>query len=190
MRSELIASLRLVGVTIAICAVAYPLGALAIAAVVAPDARMGSLITHNGRVVGSRLVAQKFSRPEFFWPRPSAVRYDAAAAAGSNLSPANPLVRDRAEQIISRLDLPQGALVPVDLVTTSGSGLDPHISYAAAAAQAPRVAKAREMSENEVMRVINQVAEEIPLTTEGARIVNVLELNLALQSVPLRRSNL
>ena len=105
--TELFASLRLVGVTIAVCVVAYPLGMLAVAAVVAPDARMGSLVVDSeGRVVGSRLVAQGFSRPEYFWPRPSAVDYDAAGAGGSNLSPANPAIGERAEEIISRLELP------------------------------------------------------------------------------------
>lgn len=93
MRSELFASLRLVGITIVACVVAYPLGILALAAVAASDARMGSLIVNSeGRVVGSRLVAQGFSKPEYFWPRPSAVDYNAAAAGGSNLSPANPAI--------------------------------------------------------------------------------------------------
>jgi K+-transporting ATPase ATPase C chain len=183
MLTELLTALRLIGLTILICAVAYPLGVLAFAAVAAPDARMGSLLTDSeGRVVGSRLVAQSFAQTEYFWPRPSAVDYNAAAAGGSNLSPANPAIRERAEEIVSRLTLPPGAAVPADLVTASGAGLDPHISYAGAIAQTPRVADARGISENEVVRVIEDVAESIPLTADNAKIVNVLELNLALDA--------
>jgi K+-transporting ATPase ATPase C chain len=178
----------LLGLTIAICVVAYSLGVLAVAAVLAPEARMGSLISHDGRVVGSRLVAQGFSRPEYFWPRPSAVDYNAAAAAGSNLSPANPLIRERAEAVIARLDLPEDTPVPVDLVTASGGGLDPHISYAAAVAQAARVARARDLSEDEVRRVVDEVAEGIPLNTQRTEIVNVLELNLAIDAASVSRS--
>jgi K+-transporting ATPase ATPase C chain len=184
MISELLASLRLVGLTIAVCVVVYPLGILAVAAVVAPDARMGSLVVNSdGEVVGSRLVAQGFSRPEYFWPRPSAVDYDATGAGGSNLSPANPAIRERAEETISRLALPTDAPVPVDLVTASGAGLDPHISYAGALAQAARVANARSLSEDKVRRLIDQAAEEIPLMTDAERIVNVLELNIALDDL-------
>lgn len=183
MLKELLTALRLIGLTILICAVVYPLGVLAIAVVAAPEARMGSLLTDSeGRVVGSRLVAQSFARPEYFWPRPSAVDYNAAAAGGSNLSPANPAIRERAEEIVSRLTLPAGAAVPADLVTASGAGLDPHISYAGAIAQAPRVADARGTSENEVVQFIDDIAESIPLTAENSKIVNVLELNLALDA--------
>lgn len=183
MLTELLTALRLIGLTILICTVGYPLGVFAIAAVAAPDARMGSLLTDiEGRVVGSRLVAQSFTRPDYFWPRPSAVDYNAAAAGGSNLSPANPAIRERAEEVVSRLALPPDATVPADLVTASGAGLDPHISYAGAIAQAPRVADARGISENEVMRVVDDIAESIPLTAENAKIVNVLELNLALDA--------
>lgn len=183
MLKELLTALRLIGLTILICAVVYPLGVLAIAAVAVPDARMGSLVTNSeGRVVGSRLVAQSFARPEYFWPRPSAVDYNAAAAGGSNLSSANPAIRERAEGIVSRLAMDPDEAVPADLVTASGAGLDPHISYAGAIAQTPRVADARGISENEVVRVIEDVAESIPLTADNAKIVNVLELNLALDA--------
>lgn len=183
MLKELLTALRLIGLTILICAVVYPLGVLAIAAVAVPDARMGSLVTESeGRVVGSRLVAQSFARPEYFWPRPSAVDYNAAAAGGSNLSSANPAIRERAEGIVSRLAMDPDEAVPADLVTASGAGLDPHISYAGAIAQTPRVADARGISENEVVRVIEDVAESIPLTADNAKIVNVLELNLALDA--------
>lgn len=184
MRTELLTALRLVGLTIVICVVAYPIGVLAIAAVAVPDARMGSLLTDSeGRVVGSRLVAQSFTRPEYFWPRPSAVDYNAAGAGGSNLSPANPAIRERAEEIISRLALQAETAVPAELVTASGAGLDPHISYVGAIVQAARVAEARGMSENEVMRFIDDAAESLPLADEKAKIVNVLVLNLSLDSM-------
>jgi K+-transporting ATPase ATPase C chain len=180
MRSDLLASLRLAGVTIAICVVAYPLVILTFATVVVPDARMASLVVNSdGRVVGSRLVAQSFSRPEYFWPRPSAVDYNATAAGGSNLSPANPAIRERAEEVISRLELPSDTQIPVDLVTASGAGLDPHISLAGA--------MARDLDEDEVRRLVDQIAEEIPLMANAEHIVNVLELNMALEA--LERAN-
>jgi K+-transporting ATPase ATPase C chain len=183
MRSDLLASLRLGGLTIVVCSVAYPLTVLAIAVVIAPDARMGSLVANaEGKVVGSRLVAQSFSRPEYFWPRPSAVDYNAAGAGGSNLSPANPAIRQRAEETIARLALSAEMPAPADLVTASGGGLDPHISYEGAIAQAPRVATSRGVDENVVVKMINETAEQIPLTGPSSRIVNVLELNLALDT--------
>jgi K+-transporting ATPase ATPase C chain len=188
MRSDLLASLRLAGVTIAICVVAYPLVILTFATVVVPDARMASLVVNSdGRVVGSRLVAQSFSRPEYFWPRPSAVDYNATAAGGSNLSPANPAIRERAEEVISRLEQPSDTQIPVDLVTASGAGLDPHISLAGAMVQVRRVASARDLDEDEVRRLVDQIAEEIPLMANAERIVNVLELNMALEA--LERAN-
>ncbi len=181
MRSDILSSLRLAGLTIVICAVAYPLAVLAAAAALAPNARMGSLLTNSmGEVVGSRLIAQSFTEPEYFWPRPSAVDYNAAAAGGSNLSPANPAIRERAERIVARLGLTAETPVPVDLVTASGAGLDPHISYAGAMAQAPRVANVRGVSENEVQQAIDGVAETMPLSAGNEKIVNVLELNMAL----------
>jgi potassium-transporting ATPase KdpC subunit len=183
MLSELLTALRLIGLTIIISAVAYPLGVLAVAAVAVPDARMGSLLTDSeDRIIGSRLVAQSFARPEYFWPRPSAVDYNATAAGGSNLSPANPAIGKRAEEIVARLALPLDTPVPADLVTASGAGLDPHISYAGAIAQASRVAAARGVSENEILQIVAEIAESIPLTAETAKIVNVLELNLALDA--------
>ena len=183
MLSDIISALRLTGLTIVICAVAYPLGMLAVAMIAAPNARMGSLVTDSaGHVVGSRLVAQSFSRPEYFWPRPSAVDYNAAGAGGSNLSPSNAAIGQRAEEIISRLALPSDSAVPADLITASGAGLDPHISYAGTIAQASRVAAARGMSENEMLQLIDEVAESIPLTAANAKIVNVLEINMALDA--------
>ena len=182
---ELLSSIRLALVTILVCAVAYPLAILGVAAVASPNGRLGSLIVNEGgQVVGSKFIAQAFSQPEYFWPRPSACGYDAAAAAGSNLSPANPAISERALDIIANLELNEGQTVPADLVSASGSGLDPHISHAAALSQAPRVAKARGMSENDIIAEIDRMSERIPLTAgpEGL-IVNVLEINLSLDQM-------
>lgn len=185
MFQELWSAVRVAGATILICAVAYPIAILAVAMAIAPDARLGSLVVNgSGQVIGSRLIAQSFTRPEYFWPRPSACDFDASAAAGSNLSPANPAIAQRAETILANLHLGEGELAPADLVTASGGGLDPHISDAAASIQAPRVAKARGISENAVKAVIDQHAEQIPLTGgKSSRIVNVLQLNLALDDL-------
>jgi len=179
---DLVTSIRLCVVTIAICVVAYSLVVLEFAAVAAPEKRIGSLIADaNGQVIGSRLIAQQFTRPEYFRTRPSACDYNAAAASGSNLSPANPELRQLAYERIGQLVSGEGKGVPADLVTSSGSGLDPDISYAAASFQARRVAHARSMSEQEVQNLIDKQAVPLPLTADPeSRLVNVLELNLAL----------
>ncbi|MEX2167832.1 MAG: potassium-transporting ATPase subunit C [Pirellulales bacterium] len=184
MFKEAISSLKLAIVTIAVCAVAYPVAILAFAAVAAPEARLGSLVLDAvGNVIGSRLIAQEFTKPEYFWPRPSACNYNAMAACGSNLSPANPALRERADTILHQFGLDEDTPLPADLVTASGGGLDPHISFAAAKVQTTRIAKARGISEGRINEVIEQHAEQIPLTSDAtARIVNVLDLNMALDA--------
>jgi K+-transporting ATPase ATPase C chain len=179
--ADLFASLRLFVLSQLVCCVVYPAVVWSFARVAAPEKQAGSLLrTADGTIVGSRLVAQKFTRPEYFWPRPSAVEYAADAAGGSNLSPANPVITERAEPIIARLGGTAERPVPADLVTASGSGLDPHVTLAAAEYQVPRVAAARSMSEDDVQRVIRDAAEELPLS--GGTVVNILELNLALDA--------
>jgi K+-transporting ATPase ATPase C chain len=184
MIADIFRSLRLVALTIAVCVVAYPLGILSVAAVVAPEARMGSLVrAADGRVVGSRLIAQGFSSPQYFWPRPSACDYNATGAAGSNLSPTNPALTERAKAALAKLDATAEHPVAADLVTTSGGGLDPHISLAAAENQIPRVAKARGMSETEVGELVAHHAARLPLSANpNTKLANVLELNLALDA--------
>jgi K+-transporting ATPase ATPase C chain len=184
MLADIFRSLRLVALTIAVCVVAYPLGILAVAAVAAPEARMGSLVhAADGRVVGSRLIAQGFSSPQYFWPRPSACDYNATGAAGSNLSPTNPAITERAKAAIAKLEATAEHPVAADLVTTSGGGLDPHISLAAAENQVARVAKARGMSETTVGELVAQHAARLPLSASpSTKLVNVLELNLALDA--------
>jgi K+-transporting ATPase ATPase C chain len=157
---------------------------LAFASVAAPEKRQGSLVQNeDGTIVGSRLLAQNFTRPEYFWPRPSACDYNASATAGSNLSPTNPKITDRAKEIIGRLQPGEGQLVPADLVLASGGGMDPHITLAAAMFQVPRVAAARSIPVEQLEESIRQHTDAPTLVAFGGEaIVNVLELNLALDA--------
>lgn len=181
---DFLTSLRLLLTTVVICSAAYPALLLLFGGVAAPHKAQGSLIVGpNGQVLGSAAVAQSFTRAEYFWPRPSAVAYDASAAGGSNLSPANPLLRERATEILDRLELPAGVDAPPDLLAASGSGIDPHITLDAALLQAPRVAAARGMDESSVRELIQQEAFTLTSVGLGDQIVNVLELNLALDSL-------
>ncbi|MEI6847619.1 MAG: potassium-transporting ATPase subunit C [Chlorobiaceae bacterium] len=178
---QLTASLRILPVTVAICSGLYTVIIL-LAAQVAPFASSGSLIrSEKGLVIGSELIAQQFTQPKYFWPRPSAVSWNAASAGGSNLSPASLAMRQKAEKLIAPFMLKKGEKIPTDLVTSSGSGLDPHISIAAAKFQVSRVARARGLTIDQVMAVINNPANgknTIPLLNES--IVNVLQLNNSL----------
>ncbi|MDX1963521.1 MAG: potassium-transporting ATPase subunit KdpC [Pirellulales bacterium] len=171
-----------------ITGVIYPLVITGIAQVVFPGGANGSLLTQGGRVVGSSLIGQEFSDARYFWGRPSAtgpVPYNAAASTGSNFSPTNPgqleAVRQRAEKLRAAHPAEQGA-IPVDLVTASGSGLDPHISPAAANYQAARVAAARNIPVEKVRELISTHTISRSLGVLGEPGVNVLELNLALDA--------
>lgn len=179
---DVITSLRLFVLSIFVCSVVYPAVILGFAALVAPRARQGSLVkAADGTIVGSRLLAQNFTRPEYFWPRSSACDYNASATGGSNLSPTNPMLTDNARQIIGRLRPGDGQLVPADLVSASGSGMDPHISLAAAMFQASRVADSRNLSPEQVEKLVRQHIDSPTLVALGGEpIVNILELNLAL----------
>lgn len=165
--------------------IAYTAFILATASIVAPEKRLGSLIyVADGKVIGSRLVAQSFTRPEYLWPRPSAVDYNAAGAGGSNLSPTHPKIRERAEAILATYTLKDGITLPADLVTASGSGLDPQISLAAALIQADRIAMSRQVDVFTIRELLQKQAtsESVPSTgSEG--LVNVLEFNLLLDSL-------
>ena len=182
---DVISSLRMFVLSILVCSSAYPAVMLGFAAVAAPDSREGSLIRReNGTIVGSRLLAQEFTRAEYFWPRPSACAYNASATGGSNLSPTNPKLTERAQEIIARLAPPRNEPVPADLVTASGGGMDPHITLAAAKMQTARVATARQMSAADVTRLIHEHADAPALVALGGEpIVNVLELNVALDQM-------
>jgi K+-transporting ATPase ATPase C chain len=183
--SDYITSLRLFVLSIVVCSAGYSTVMLAFASVVAPEKRQGSLIQkEDGTIVGSRLIAQKFTRPEYFWPRPSACDYNASATAGSNLSPTNSKITDRAKEIIEQLKPGEGQFVPADLVLASGGGMDPHISLAAAKFQVPRVATARSLTVDQVQELVQQHTDSPTLDAFGGEpIVNVLELNLALDNL-------
>lgn len=181
---DLLTSLRLVILSVLACCVIYPAAMLAFAQSVVPWKADGSMVTNDkGQVIGSALIAQNFARPEYFWSRPSAVDYNAGATGGSNLSPANPKVAERARGIIERYGLNEGQHIPADLVTTSGSGMDPHITIEAAQFQAQRVAVARGLPSGLVESLITQSTEAPTLRVfGGAPVVNVLKLNIALDA--------
>jgi K+-transporting ATPase ATPase C chain len=182
--SDFITSIRLSVLSLVVCSAGYPLVMLGFASVVAPEARHGSLLRKgDGTIVGSRLLAQNFTRPEYFWPRPSACDYNASATGGSNLSPTNPKITERAEEIIDRLQPGAGQRVPADLVLASGGGMDPHITLSAALFQVPRVAAARNMAADQLEELVRQHIDSPTLVAFGGEaIVNVLELNLALEA--------
>jgi K+-transporting ATPase ATPase C chain len=164
----------------------YPALVTGVAKVAFANASDGSLLESDGRIVGSRLVGQHFSDPKHFWGRPSATSpmpYNAASSGGSNQGPLNPALADAVKERIKSLkssDPTQTSPIPIDLVTTSASGLDPHISVAAALWQVPRIARERHLSEQEVRTVVNAQTEGRQLGFLGEPRVNVLALNLHL----------
>lgn len=168
----------------------YPLAVTGIAQVFFSDQANGSLIVREGKVMGSKLIGQYFDKPEYFWSRPSATApfpYNAAASGGSNLGPTNPVLIEAVKARVAALrsaDSGNDSPIPVDLITASGSGLDPHISPAAALYQAKRVARARDLDETIVRTLIAEHTEERQYKLLGERRVNVLQLNLALGALP------
>jgi K+-transporting ATPase ATPase C chain len=167
----------------------YPVVVTAVAHAAFPDQANGSLIEKNGKPVGSELIGQQFDAPGYFWGRLSATSpspYNALSSAGSNLGPTNPALADEVKGRISALhdaDPGNTAPIPVDLVTSSGSGLDPEISPAAAAYQIDRVAKARKLSHNDVDALVQRATSGRQFGILGEARVNVLKLNLALDEL-------
>jgi K+-transporting ATPase ATPase C chain len=161
----------------------YPLVVTGLSQMLFPKQANGSLIVRGGQVVGSRLLAQGFSGDKYFHPRPSAAGsgYDPLSSGGSNLGPTNQALVTRVEQDVSKLQQEQpGKRVPADMVTTSGSGLDPDISPASADFQLARVAKARGVSEDQIRRIVAKHTQGRQWGIFGEARVNVLELNLEL----------
>ena len=186
MKHEIAVSLRMTLATLILTGLAYPLAMTAIARVAFPRRASGSLVSFDGRVVGSELIGQAFKNPAYVQPRPSAAGvggYDATASSGSNLGPTSRALRDRVAADVARLRAanPQArGAVPIELVTTSGSGLDPHVSPEAALWQAPRIAAARHVPVGEVEALIDHRVEGRTLGFLGEPRVNVLLVNLDL----------
>lgn len=178
-----LASIRLVAATMLVCVVGYVSVILGIAQFF-PETALGSLITGaDGKIVGSRLIAQSFTKPGYFWPRPSAAGkngYDATAAAGSNKSPTSEDVKKRGQEMVARYGATAARPLPADLATASGGGLDPNITAAAALYQADRIAKARGIPVATVEKLIGEQAFAAGGLLGSAPLINVLELNLAL----------
>jgi K+-transporting ATPase ATPase C chain len=188
-RSELRPALVLIGALHVLLGLGYPLFVTGVAQAVWPGKANGSLITEDGKERGSALIGQPFSTAGYFWTRPSAtspVPYEASASAGSNLGPTNPALLDAVRERVAALraaDPQEKGPVPADLVTTSGSGLDPDISVAGALYQVRRVATARGLLVERVRRLVWAHVQGRTLGVLGEPRVNVLELNLALDRV-------
>jgi K+-transporting ATPase ATPase C chain len=189
MRRNLITAILYTLVTTVIFGLVYPFVVTGIAQVLFKDKANGQLLQQNGQVIGSRIIGQPFTAADYFHSRPSAAGngYDAANSSGSNYAPTNKKLIDRVAGDVSTLQLDHpNADVPIDLVTSSGSGLDPDITPAAAEFQVTRIARERRLSEDAVRRLVAQHTQGRQLGFLGEPRVNVLELNLALdQTAPL-----
>jgi K+-transporting ATPase ATPase C chain len=186
MLSQLWPALRINIFLMILLGVGYPLAVTGIAQAIFPHQANGSLITRNGQVIGSEIIGQNFTKPEYFQPRPSAAGndgYDPTASGGSNYGPTNQKLIDRVKASVDKFHKEnpdfQGP-IPADLLTASGSGLDPDISPASAEAQIPRVAKARGISVDQLNQFVAQNTKAPDLGLLGEARVNVLKLNLAL----------
>lgn len=186
MKKNLITAVLMTIVTTILLGIIYPLVVTALAQTLFHDKANGQLIVQNGKTVGSRIIGQPFTTDAYFHSRPSSAGtgYDAANSSASNLGPTNHALIDRVKADVAKLQTDgPGQPVPIDLVTSSGSGLDPHITPAAAEFQIPRIAKARGMSEAQVRSLAAKHTEGRQLGFLGEPRVNVLELNLELDSL-------
>jgi K+-transporting ATPase ATPase C chain len=187
---QLLPALRMLIVLSVLTGIVYPYLVTGIAQVAFPRAANGSLIVDNGKALGSNLIGQPFDDPKYFWSRPSATSpqpYNAAASSGSNQGPRNPALANAVTgriKVLREADPDNNAPVPVDLVTASGSGLDPDISVAAADYQIHRVAKARGLSEDKVRALVADNTNGRTFGILGEPRVNVLKLNLSLDRTP------
>jgi potassium-transporting ATPase KdpC subunit len=190
MRRNLLVAVRFTLITTVVFGLLYPLVVTMFSQWIFPQQANGSLVMKDGKVIGSKLIAQAFTGDQYFHPRPSAAGsgYDPTSSSGSNLAPTNQALVTRVQQDVAKLQKENpGAAIPADLVTTSGSGLDPDISPAAADFQIPRVAKARGISPDDLRRIVARHTQPRQLGLLGEPRVNVLELNLDLDaSAPLK----
>jgi K+-transporting ATPase ATPase C chain len=180
---NLLVAVLMTVVTTLLLGIVYPLTVTALAQVLFPDKANGQLIERNGHVVGSRIIGQSFSSPGYFRGRPSAAGtgYDPLNSGGTNLGPTNKKLIDAVAAAVEAAHKENpSAAVPVDLVTSSASGLDPHISPASAQFQIPRVARERGVAESEIRRIVDAHSAGRQFRLLGEAVVNVLELNLAL----------
>jgi K+-transporting ATPase ATPase C chain len=190
MKRNLLVAVRFTLITTVVFGLLYPLVVTMFSQWIFPHQANGSLLMKDGKVIGSKLIAQAFTGDQYFHPRPSAAGsgYDPTSSSGSNLGPTNQALVTRVQQDVAKLQKENpGAAIPADLVTTSGSGLDPDISPAAADFQIPRVAKARGISPDDLRRIVARHTQPRQLGLLGEPRVNVLELNLDLDaSAPLK----
>jgi len=186
MKQNLKIAILMTIVTTVLLGIIYPLVVTGLAQVLFRDKANGQLIVRNGAVIGSRIIGQAFTGPGYFHSRPSAAGngYDAANSGGSNLGPTNHVLIDRVNSDVARLQAENpGQPVPIDLVTTSASGLDPDITPAAAEFQVPRIARERGLTEDQVRQLIHQYTQGRQLGFLGEPRVNVLEVNMALDEL-------
>jgi potassium-transporting ATPase KdpC subunit len=184
MKNHLSISIRLTLITLVLFGVIYPLTITGIASLTAANSGKGKILSDNGKTYGFEVIGQAFSSDKYFISRPSAVNYNAAATGGSNKGPTNPdylsQVEERIKEFLAHNPDVKREQIPVDLVTASGGGLDPHISLAAAMIQVPRIAKVREISVVDVKHLIVQNTQGPLLGLFGTTTVNVLKLNIEL----------
>jgi K+-transporting ATPase ATPase C chain len=173
-------------VSVALFGLAYPLATALLGSALFPDQARGSLIESDGRIIGSRLVAQPFADPRYFMPRPSAAGFAGMGLAGSNWAPSNPALRERMQAdsaVIAAREGIAASAIPSELITASGSGIDPHLTPAAAALQVPRIARARGIDPEHLSALLQAQTVGPDLGVLGQARVNVLELNLALDAL-------